>query len=226
MKERESMKQQKKSGVETSSVAWFKLAEYVGRGERERALNLYRLLTHSLVDQAFIKKLEADLWIAFDAKEAEECYKSAAYLYKIAGKHTEAFLMYQLLCERYGPTLHYLEQCFELAAFLELDAKKHFFVKKLMAELVEKGAFVRALSLFQLYEKVLSNSEKIKFYRHFVIVALRCGYDDPSVIQDYTQKMITLSLKQHEGGQVHHFLNDLQPLHEGLYKHAVHYASV
>ena len=34
------------------NVAWFKLAEFVARGERERALGLYKLLVHSFDDRA------------------------------------------------------------------------------------------------------------------------------------------------------------------------------
>ena len=47
------------------NVAWFKLAECVARGEKEKALGVYRLLVHSLDEPAFIRQLEGDLLLAF-----------------------------------------------------------------------------------------------------------------------------------------------------------------
>ena len=41
------------------SVAWFKLAEFVTRKEKERAFGVYRLLSHSIADRAFAAQLEA-----------------------------------------------------------------------------------------------------------------------------------------------------------------------
>ena len=79
------------------SVAWFKLAEYVGRGEKERALALHRLLTHSFHDTAFIKQLEADLLAFFDDRQALNQYIIAAQLYSDNGKFFEAASIYERL---------------------------------------------------------------------------------------------------------------------------------
>lgn len=83
--------------VEKSSVAWFRLAECLKRKERERAFMLYRLLIHSYEDQAFLKKLEGDMWIEFDIVRACECYCEAARLYTVQKEYYEAFLMYKQL---------------------------------------------------------------------------------------------------------------------------------
>lgn len=88
------MKQQRS---DTYSVAWFKLAEFVSRGEKVRAMGLYRLLAHSLDDQALILQLEADLLRSFDDATAIERYERAAVAYKTSGRLMEAVSIYEHL---------------------------------------------------------------------------------------------------------------------------------
>ncbi len=81
------------------SVAWFRLAECVGRGEKEKALAFHRLLTYSYNDLAFIKKLEADILAFFQDNNADIAYEQAALLYAQEGKFFEAAIIYEyLLC--------------------------------------------------------------------------------------------------------------------------------
>ncbi len=51
------------------TIAWFKLAECVSRGEKERALGVYRLLSHSLDDSALVCQLEGDIFLSFNDKQ-------------------------------------------------------------------------------------------------------------------------------------------------------------
>ncbi len=78
-----------------ASIAWFKLAECIERGEKERALNLHRLLMHSHGDQAYHKKLEADLVLFFDKDRSLDYYYQAATLYKVSGQHQELLFLYE-----------------------------------------------------------------------------------------------------------------------------------
>jgi len=64
------------------SLAWFKLADLIARGEREKALNVFRLLSHSLQDRAYSLQLEGDLLWYLDDKNFTEKYKQAAFLYQ------------------------------------------------------------------------------------------------------------------------------------------------
>lgn len=65
-----------------SSVAWYKLSILVSRGEREKALNVYRLLSHSFDDKAYALQLEGDILWSLDDQQASEKYKQAVFLYK------------------------------------------------------------------------------------------------------------------------------------------------
>lgn len=77
------------------NVAWFKLAEFVTRGEKERALGLYRLLIHSFDDKALAAQLEGDILLSFSDEAAVEKYMLAADLYSKEGKITEASLVHE-----------------------------------------------------------------------------------------------------------------------------------
>jgi hypothetical protein len=73
------------------TIAWFKLAECVSRGERERALGVYRLLSHSIGNPAFESQLEGDLYLSFnDHVTAIVKYQDAVRLYGQAGRQLEA----------------------------------------------------------------------------------------------------------------------------------------
>lgn len=77
------------------SVAWFKLAECVSRGEKERALGVYRLLSHSIDDQAFKYQLEGDLLLSFnDTHQAAEKYLQAIQSYNQTGRLFEMAALY------------------------------------------------------------------------------------------------------------------------------------
>lgn len=63
------------------SISWFKLAEYVERGEKERALGIYKLLALSIDDIAFNYQLEGDILLAFDDQQALGKYHQALEQY-------------------------------------------------------------------------------------------------------------------------------------------------
>lgn len=86
------------TGSRKASVAWFKLADLITRREREKALNVYRLLAHSFEDKAYALQLEGDiLFFLNDEKGAFEKHKQAAFLYQKERKWVHAAALYQQL---------------------------------------------------------------------------------------------------------------------------------
>jgi len=77
------------------SIAWFKLADIVSRGEKERALSVYKLLMHSIQDEAFAYQLEGDILLSFDDDTALDRYHAAANIYKKNGNHQKAIAIYE-----------------------------------------------------------------------------------------------------------------------------------
>lgn len=79
------------------SLAWFKLADLMARGEREKALSVFRLLAHSLPDRAYVLQLEGDILWYLDDKSATEKYKQAAFLYQNEKRWVDAIAIYEHL---------------------------------------------------------------------------------------------------------------------------------
>lgn len=73
------------------TIAWFKIAECVSRGEKERALGVYRLLSHSFNDNAVARQLEADIHLSFGEHNAAIVfYRQAMDLYQKSNRSLEA----------------------------------------------------------------------------------------------------------------------------------------
>jgi tetratricopeptide (TPR) repeat protein len=80
------------------TIAWFKIAECVSRGEKERALGVYRLLSHSFNDDAVARQLEADIYLLCGEQErAIELYRQATELYEKSNRFLESAAIYEHL---------------------------------------------------------------------------------------------------------------------------------
>ena len=65
------------------NLAWFKLSEFIFRGEKERAFNIYKLLMLAFDCKPFCLLVEGDLYLAFnETKTASEKYLAAAKIYE------------------------------------------------------------------------------------------------------------------------------------------------
>ena len=121
----------------TSQVAWYKLADLISRGEKEKVLGFYRLLSHSFTDRAYTLQVEGDILGAFNDVEAITKYRQAALLYRKDNKLVQALAVYE--------HLHTLEQ------------HNHEHLAKLLemyATLDEQDKFVdRWEKLFKLYKE-------------------------------------------------------------------------
>ncbi len=81
----------KQTQVDKHTIAWFKIAECVSRGEKERALGVYRLLSHSFNDTAIKCQLEADIYCSFgETDQAIILYQQAMESYKKSHRFLEA----------------------------------------------------------------------------------------------------------------------------------------
>ncbi len=96
------------------NVAWFKLAEFVVRKEKERALGIYRLLVHSIPDDAMRCQLEGDLLHAFHDSKALQCYIKAAELYEREGNCIQAIATYEHCNSLEPANLHFVESLVRL----------------------------------------------------------------------------------------------------------------
>jgi hypothetical protein len=85
-------------GAQKYTIAWFKLAECVSRGDKERALGVYRLLSHSLTSDALRAQLQGDIWLSFgELDNAITQYREAAHKYRINNQLVESASLFQHL---------------------------------------------------------------------------------------------------------------------------------
>ncbi len=119
-----------------SNVAWFKLTELISRGEREKALSFYRLLSHSFEDKAYALQLEGDILWAFEDGTAVDKYRQAAFLYKKEQKIVSAIAVYEHLLTLNPDCVEYVS--FLIEGYIRLDwvekVKEYFNILMLLAE--------------------------------------------------------------------------------------------
>ncbi len=208
---------------ERSSIAWFKLAEVIGRGERERAFSLFRLLIHSFDDQAFSKKLEADIWVSFDIQEAESHYKESAHLYKQDEKWMQALGIYELLVHYCPDSVHYYEQVIELCDALKFQDKKLLAQKDICKLFLEQGQIEKALDLFVLFEKDLKEVDVFAFHQKIIIAALHHKYTKQVVLNLYLKKALDGLFRASSESEIKEFLAKIRALSFAWHKDAVTY---
>lgn len=104
------------------TVAWFKLAEFVARKEKERALGIYRLLSHSFSDQALAYQLEGDLLLSFNDDHALTKYRDAAEAYEKTQRIVEAIAVYEHIIA-IKPAVEDIQKLLDLYGILG-DSKK------------------------------------------------------------------------------------------------------
>ena len=114
------------------SVAWFKLAELIARGEREKALSVFRLLAHSLPDRAYVLQIEGDiLWFLDDVTAADK-YKQAAVLYHKEKRLVDAISLYEHLLMQRADSYDILSHLLILYASMDWKDKfEHCFARML-----------------------------------------------------------------------------------------------
>src|SRR5476649_724750 len=110
----------KQAPVEKYTIAFFRLAEYVSRGEKERALGVYRLLSHSFDDLAFARQLEGDILWSFNDEGAQDKYFQAAQLYKKDMRLRQAVGVYEHLLTMHPKGALYMVNLIDL--YCQLDS--------------------------------------------------------------------------------------------------------
>lgn len=112
-------------------IAWFKLAECVSRKEKERALGVYRLLYHSIDDEALAIQLEGDLLLFFDDAAAIAKYKKAAELYEKQERLALAIGVCEHIVTLNPQDIWTLKRLYELYVLMGIDHKAQDIKKRL-----------------------------------------------------------------------------------------------
>lgn len=206
------------------SVAWFKLAELVSRGEKERALGVYRLLSHSIEDEALVCQLEADLLWSFEDKNASERYQAAARLYCKTNRLLQAAAVYEHL-HAIKPNIEYLDQLCLLYKQLGNSAKLAQTIQKQAAFFLEKKEFEKAMSCFE--QVVQYAHEKEEVIPLYVSLFLMCINTDEVMVYEqvinHFYPLLDLLALICTDKELHQFLVKLEGSHKQLHEQALAY---
>ncbi|MFT6765174.1 MAG: hypothetical protein ACJAZS_000041 [Alteromonas naphthalenivorans] len=208
--------------LQKQSVAWFKLAECVGRGEKERALSLLRLLTYSLDNKPFVKQLEADILSFFEDSQALTEYVSAAHMFYKEGNVIEASAVYEKLIALEQKT-EFLEKIVMLYSELKDESKIVYYQKKLYLKYLSNGFVAKAIAVLKVCEDQLDGAEKIDMYKKLIFAAITHKYTQQKTITEYLYKVLDGLLRFGSDAELQLFLSDLKALNAMWHKDAAEY---
>lgn len=171
------------------NVAWYKLAEFVVRKEKERALALLRLLTHSFNDQALKEQLEGDLLRSFDDhKNASDKYFNAAQRYSREGKAIDSAALYELLMSLNPKDFMYVKHSLiHYRSMCETNRIKELLLQSLSL-IISQGSFNYLDDLFT-FGAELSSSDYYQVLEQTVVELVEKNAPE-QIVQDFIKKTI------------------------------------
>ena len=181
------MKQQQPGNC---SVAWFKLAECVSRGEKERALAVYRLLSHSIGDEAIALQLEGDILHSFGDNEAEERYLGAISLYQRDGRTIEATAVYEKLVHSLPAREDYAMPLIDAYLWLGWKWKALGVAEEATMRLYEEKGFDPAVKFINKLEQWFKDHDLVPCRKTLVLRSLDDGEYDPEELLAQSAKIV------------------------------------
>ncbi len=207
---------------ERQNIAWFKLAEFVTRGEKERALGLFRLLTHSFDDRAFIKKLEAEILASFDDEQAFSEYLQAAHLYRVNGQSIEAVSIYETLVIFQPDRPEHHEKVIILFEELGNREKVLQYQKQLCTLFLTQNRVDKAIAVFERMDS-LNDGEKLEFLQAIVLNAVKNRYPQQALVTGYLHRVLDGLLRFAGETELNRFLASVEALNGVWHKDAMAY---
>ena len=205
------------------NIAWFKLAECVARGEKERALAVYRLLAHSLADRALARQLEGDLLWSFNDEQAVQKYYEAGLLYQKDQRDLQAAGLYEHVINLAPGSETYLTALVNVYKKIKSTSKLCAYGAELAALLLEKNKQDEVQSLLTGLEQHLSSVENVILYSGFITHLIRRSYNDKGRVLALINTVLDKASMHDDPKLLSQFLATLQALDHQYYQHAFDY---
>ncbi len=126
----------KQLSTDKYQIAWFKLSEFIRRKQKERALGMYKLLMHSVEDDAFAKQVEADLLHFFEESSAINAYIEAAQMYQKKNKLAQATAIYEHLVLLQPKNSQFIKKLFHFYEQLNHPTRIFFSLSRLIEPII------------------------------------------------------------------------------------------
>lgn len=206
------------------NVAWFKLAEFVVRGEKERALGMYRLLVHSFDDKALARQLAGDLLLSFkDVAGALLCYQEAAGIYQDGKRLIEAAAVYEHIGTLAPDDYESMYQLLLLYTTLKNEARFGACIQRFCKLLVQKNEINKIEQLIYEFPDMVVGQIKADIYRTITLYAIQQNFDEQQILQYLTQTFDILLQSNVDYHCIQSFLASLHILDAHYYARALEY---
>jgi tetratricopeptide (TPR) repeat protein len=203
---------------EKFNVAWFKLAEFVARKEKERAISIYRLLVHSIPGDALKLQLEGDLLLSFNDLRALSCYAKAAELYERDGKYIEAIAVHEH-CFALSPTnLEYAHALIRLYGAISNESKILQYSQVIIRSLVASGQTDAALMLIE--SSPIPERKKSTLCEYYIICLLEHTPFNENQISHLTSTILKQYSERDNSTMLASFMSKLQAVSSDAYNFA------
>jgi hypothetical protein len=202
------------------TIAWFKLAEFVVRKEKERALGMYRLLAYSLPDEGLASQLEGDILLSFADDKAIDAYTKAALSYEKNCKLIQAAAVYEHLIALQPYTIDYAYRMLKLYLQIQSEAKILRSLYILAQALIEHNKLDEIEVLSDQVE--LSIKHRVFLYEYIILWLLEKKIVPESALYGYVEYIIT-ALCNSNDNSLQLFITKLHALNSVLYSYARDY---
>jgi len=199
------------------NVAWFTLAECVSRGEKVRAMSLYRLLAHSIEDQAFISQLKGDLLRAFQDKESIELYQEAAELYEKDNRLLEAVAVYEHLVTLEPKKTRYLKSLIKLYKLLSITSKVATFLERLFDSSTEQNDCDGACDALEQLDNIKDAAEHVDLHQRVIRLLLKQKEPSKELIVKHGKKVIDVLATSDNETSLQKFLTTIDAMNGDCY---------
>ena len=208
---------------DTYSVAWFKLADCIARGEKERALGVFRLLSHSFDDSALACQLYADILRSFGDPNAIKKYQEAAELYRSRKQFLQAAAVYEHLAALESENLSFRLNMIELYQQLNIRSKVTQYVRELVQFLLQKDEWKKAIEIVMEYETAGDYEFTAKLHELMLFYLISADDVLPDTKLVHAKKAIDAWDALDDEQAITSFFSKLQAADEKLAVHAQEY---
>lgn len=209
------------AGASKYNIAWFKLAEFIARKEKERALGMFKLLSHSLDDKGLVCQLEGDIFLSFgEHEQAVKSYLQAADLYEKSIKYVPAIAIYEHLVSLKPDFAEYAFKMFNLA----VKTKRTYKIQRALRQLVQNLQTEKAINELDVLisDSDLNLENCMLIYEQIVLHQSKIKKISESHFYKYIERIID-GLSQTNSKKLDDFLNKLENLNDNLYNYSVSY---
>ena len=199
---------------DTYTVAWFKLADDVGRGEKERALGVFRLLSHSFDDSALACQLYGDILRSFGDLQAVEKYQQAAELYRARKQWIQSAAVYEHIITMQPENDDVKMKLIELYQQLHIRSKVVHYWQQLVQSLLKKNEWKQAIAIAMEYEVIGDDAAVAQLHEHLLFHLVSCKDVLSDTIMVHAKKAIDAWHALDNTHAIGQFLSKLHAAHE------------